>query len=206
MGVLRLASVNGWSKGEERIADRCVDFSWRTRHVPCPDSHPVGPLFPRAIQMMDGLRHVSAILVFGLLAFAGCDSTHRKTDIFVPWCADGADNLKSRFDSYQHILVARVNEHTWEDLGPNRLTPHHFKATVTTSYKGDWQTSERISFVHRVDSPAPAGSTNNPAGYLVVILTNEHTTNEIALDTGDWTEWREELEPGLEYFYSKRNR
>jgi len=152
------------------------------------------------------MRQVFAILVCGLLAFTGCNSTHENTDIFAPWCADGVDHLKSRFDSYQHILVARVDEHTWEDLGPHRKTPHHFKVTVTTTYKGDWRPSERLSFVHHVDSPTPKGSTNGSAGYLLVILTNEHTTNEIALDTGEWTGWREDLAPGLEYFYPKNSR
>jgi hypothetical protein len=152
------------------------------------------------------MRQASAILVFGLLVFVGCDSRPPYSATFGPWCATDADHLKLRFDSYQHILVARVDEHTWEDLGPNRKTPHHFKVTVTTAYKGDWRPSERLSFVHHVDSSAPTGSTNDPAGDLLVILTNEHTTNEIALDTGEWTGWREELEPGLEYFYPKKSR
>ena len=148
------------------------------------------------------IRQLSTTFVLGLIAFAACDSSHRETEIFGAWCADDAAHLKSRFDSYHHIFIARVDAHSWENLGPHRLTPHHSKGTVITSWKGDWRPSELISFVHHVDGLAPPGpATNGPTGDLVFILTNEHTTNEITLDTGEWGSYRDELAPALEFLY-----
>ena len=146
------------------------------------------------------------ILFLGLLALGGFCSP-REAALFRPWCWENAKHAREYLGEYRHVLVARVDEHSWEDLGPHRLTPHHFKATVVTTYKGDWRFSERISFVHHVDSPAPAGSTTNgPTGDLMFIFTNEHTKNEIGLDTGEWGAFREELAPGLEYLYPERSR
>lgn len=142
------------------------------------------------------------ILASASLALCGCHSDGRDQALVRPWGAETTAALKSRFDPYQHILVARVDERSWEDLGPHRLTPYHFKATVVKSYKGDWRVSERISFVHHVDSTAPTGSaTNWSTGELVFITTREHTTNEISLDTGEWGHYSAELAPALEHLY-----
>lgn len=150
------------------------------------------------------MQKFAAILILGLLTLAGCTSS-RDDALFHPWCWENAKHARNYLSEYRHVLVVRVDEHTWEDLGPHRYTPHHFKATVVTTYKGDWRVSERILFAHHVDSPAPAGTvTNGPAGYLVFVFTNEHTTNEIGLDTGEWGHFRDELAPGLEYLYSKK--
>ncbi len=152
------------------------------------------------------MQQVRLILLLGLLAFAGCGPS-RDAKLFHPWGWEDAKDAHAHLDGYKHVLVARIDEHSWEDLGPHRLTPHHFKATVVSTYKGDWRVSERVSFVHHVDSPAPAGpATNGPAGGLVFIFTSEHTTNEIGLDTGEWGHYRDELGPGLEYLYPERSR
>ena len=149
------------------------------------------------------MLQVCTILLLGLLAFIGC-APSRDAKLFYPWGWEDAKHAHALLDGYKHVLVARIDEHSWEDLGPRRLTPHHFKATVVSTYKGDWRVSERVSFVHLVDSPAPAGAaTNSPAGGLVFIFTSEHTTNEIGLDTGEWGHYRDELAPGLEYLYRK---
>jgi len=153
------------------------------------------------------MRQFAAIFILGLLAFAGCRSADRNAAMFHPWGADDADHFKSRSDPYRHILVARVQECRWEDLGPHRKTPYHFKATVIRTFKGDWSVSEGISFVHHVDAPAPTASpSHQPSGDLVFIFTNEHTTDEIALDTGEWGHYRDELAPALEYLYPDRSR
>ena len=122
--------------------------------------------------------------------------------IFRPWGWENAKHARQYLGEYKHVLVARVEECGWEDRGPHRLTPYHFKASVIRTYKGDWRVSERISFVHYVDAPAPAASSSNaPSGDLVFIFTNEHTNSEIALDTGEWGAYSEELAPALEYLY-----
>jgi len=107
-------------------------------------------------------------------------------------------------DGYKHVLVARVDKCTWEDRGPHLLTPYHFKATVVRSYKGDWRVSERISFVHYVDAPAPTTSGSSPPSVdLVFVFANIHTNAEIALDAGEWGHYRDELGPALDYLYPK---
>ncbi len=146
------------------------------------------------------------ILILGLLALGGC-SSDREAEMFRPWCWENAKHAREYLGEYKHVLVARVDECSWEDREPHRLTPYHFKATVVTAYKGDWRVCERISFVHYVDAPAPAASTTNaPSGDLVFVFTNYHTNSEIALDTGEWGAYREELAPALEYLYPERSR
>jgi hypothetical protein len=87
----------------------------------------------------------------------------------------------------KHIFVAHIDECTWEDRGPNRLTPYHFKATVVRSYKGAWRVSERLAFVHHLDAPAPATREVPPLcrPRLVGVFTSEHTSSEIELSTGE---------------------
>jgi hypothetical protein len=114
------------------------------------------------------MRLVRTNLFLGLLAFAGCAS-NRNAALFHPWGWEDAKDAYAHLDSYEHVIVARIDECSWEDRGPHRLTPYHFKATVIRSYKGNWRVSERISFVHYVDSPAPTTlATNRPGGELVL--------------------------------------
>lgn len=146
------------------------------------------------------------IVILGLIALGGC-SSHRETALFYPWCWENAKHAREYLGEYRHVLVARVDEYNWEDLGPRQLTPHHYKATVIATYKGDWKVSERISFVHYVDSPAPTTpTTNGPSGDLVYVFTNEHTKNEIGLLTGEWGTFREDKAPGLEFLFPVRSR
>ncbi len=150
------------------------------------------------------MHKFAAILSLGLMAFGGC-MVSREEAMFRPWCWENAKHAREYLSEYRHVFVARVDEYNWEDLGPDRCTSYHLRATVVRTYKGGWTVPEQISFVHHVDSVAPAGAiTNGPVGWLVFIFTNEHTTNEIGFDTGEWGYFREELAPGLEYLYSKR--
>jgi len=106
-----------------------------------------------------------------------------------------------------HVLVARIDETGWEDCGPHRLTPYHFKATVVRSYKGDWRVSERLAFVHYVDAPAPTTPAPNArSGDLVFVFSNEHRNAEMVLDTGEWGAYRGELAPSLECAYPQATR
>jgi hypothetical protein len=98
-----------------------------------------------------------------------------------PW----EGNTQAHLNSYKHILVISVFEDHWEDRGPTRYSLHHYSATVTKAYKGDWKTGERIAIVHAVDSPAIA-TANASAGQMVFVFTNAHTVSEIALETGEF--------------------
>ena len=150
------------------------------------------------------MHQVRLILLLALIAFSGCDQGG-DAKLFKPWGWEDINDGRARLDGYKHVLVARIDEHNWEDLGQHRKTPHHFKAVVIKSYKGDWRVSEQISFVHHVDSPAPTGSaTNGPSGNLIFIFTSEHTMNEITLDTGEWGNYWDELEPGLNYLFPRK--
>lgn len=152
------------------------------------------------------MRQVRTNLFLGLLVFAGCAS-NRHAALFHPWGWENAKDAYAHLDSYEHVLIARIDECSWEDRGPHRLTPYHFKATVVRSYKGDWRVSERISFVHYVDSPAPTTSaTNRSGGELVFIFSTSHTNAEIPLDTGEWGYFRDELAPGLARLFPERSR
>lgn len=143
----------------------------------------------------------AAILVLGLLTLAGC-SSNRNAAVFHPWGWEDAKDAKAHLDNFRNVLVVRVEDVHWEDLGRHRLTPYHFKGTVTKSYKGEWKVLEKIQWVHYVDAPAPSSATATLAsGGLVFIFTDLHTNSEIVLDTGEWGGYREELAPALERIF-----
>jgi hypothetical protein len=136
-------------------------------------------------------------VVAGLLTMAfGC----RTKDSHPPWEAF----TKSHLDAYKHVFVACIYEDHWEDKGPGRLAPHHFKATVVKTFKGDWKFSERVAFVHYVDARASAIA-NEHAGSHVFVFTNEHTGTEITLDTGDFGVCDADLEHTLQLVYPQRD-
>lgn len=123
------------------------------------------------------------IVVAGLLAMSDgcrstdCDAVYKHS----PW--EDAEGVKSHMDAYKHILTARIYENHGEDRGPNKLSVLHFKGTVVKSYKGDWKPSEKISFVHYVDYRASTTISNQAAGDIVFVFTNEHANTDIVLDT-----------------------
>jgi len=147
------------------------------------------------------IHKLSAILILGLFAHAGCRS-NRDAAIFHHWGWEDAKDAKAHLDAYKHVLVACIYEHHWEDRGPHKLTPYRSKATVVRSFKGDWKVSDKIAFVHYVDAPAPPKPTSNaPSGQLVFIFTNEHTDAEIVLETGDFRTYDAESAPALDFIY-----
>ena len=99
-------------------------------------------------------------------------------------------------DAIKQIFVAHIDGCTWEDRGPHRLTPYHVQATVVRSYKGDWRASERLAFVHYMDAPAPAAHELPPLcrPRLVRVFTDEHTSSEIELHTGELRNYDKEDE------------
>jgi hypothetical protein len=146
------------------------------------------------------MHKLYAIVAAGLLAMAaGCRSTDSTT--FALW--EDIDDAKSYLNSYKHVMLICVYEDHWEDRGPNRTSLHHFMGTVVRAYKGDWSVSERVAFVHAVDAPALKTS-NEIAGYLMFVLTNEHTDAEIALDTGEFLTYDPELGRVVEAVFPRR--
>jgi hypothetical protein len=116
----------------------------------------------------------AAVLLLGLL---GCHTERN------PWLAGG---LKEDYTvDCKHFFLARIYEDHWEDQGPGRFAPHHFRAVVVRSFKGDWKCSDRVAFVHYVDAPASA-VTNAAAGSLIYITTSKQTHREITLDVGEF--------------------
>ena len=157
------------------------------------------PLVPRhsrrALAMSMRMRLfeavAAAVLLFGLL---GWQAPERG------WRAGG---LKEDYTvDCKQFFLARIYEDSWEDKGPGRLAPHHFRATVVRTFKGDWKCSERVAFMHYVDSPA-SSVTNAAAGSLVYITTNKHTDAEITLDVGEFGNCYPELLDALESKYPK---
>ena len=149
------------------------------------------------------MRVLAQVLIAIWLGLAiGCRKTPDASEFFRPWGCDNAADLRERFDQFKNVLVVHVTESRWEDRGPHALTPYHFKATVSRSYKGAWSAGEKLDFVHYLDSPAP---TNVPLTIhrddLYFIMTNEHTNAEITVETGDFAGLNSELEPALHVLF-----
>jgi len=142
---------------------------------------------------MRSLEAIAAtVILFGLL---GCH-TERST-----WLSGG---LKEDYTvDCKHFFLARIYEDHWEDKGPNEYAPHHFKATVVRSLKGDWRCSERVAFVHYVDAPAST-VTNGTADNFIYITTSKHTRAEITLDAGEFGNCYPELLNALESKYPEK--
>jgi hypothetical protein len=136
-----------------------------------------------------------------LLGTLGCRSSNTDAKVFHPWGREDARDAKRHLDGYKHVLLVCVYDSNWEDRGPNEKTPHHFKATVVRSYKGDWKISEQIAFVDWVDAPAPANSAHAHGGNLMFVFTNDHTSTEIGLDTGELGRYDAEYAPALDRIY-----
>jgi hypothetical protein len=77
------------------------------------------------------------------------------------------------------------------------------KATVVRTYKGDWSIGDRIALVSGVDYRVPA-TTNGSAGSLMFVFTNERTSAEVGVDTGDLGDYDESLERILQCVFPKR--
>ncbi len=153
------------------------------------------------------MHRLWATVVAGLVACAvGCRSAAPNATIFHAWGREDAADFKAYLDSYTNVLVASIYESHWEDRGPDRKTPYHYKGKVVRSYKGDWKVSEEIAFVHYVDAPAPTNTPSPPHGELLYVFTNAHTNAEIGVDTGDWGVYDAESKPALDYIFPQGSR
>lgn len=148
--------------------------------------------------------HKLALLCILVLA-SGCRSNKSDAEIFHAWGWENARHAKTHLDQFEHVLVAEVYESNWEDLGPHRLTPFHFKGTVVRSYKGDWKVSEKISFIHRVDAPAPTNTPGAVSNKLMFVFTNEHTNAEVGVDTGDFGTYDTEHARALDILFPRHD-
>jgi hypothetical protein len=147
------------------------------------------------------LPKLAALLLAVALAI-GCQSNNSDAELFRAWGWENAKDAKAHLDQYKHALVVEVFGSHWEDRGPHRLAPYHFKGTVTKSYKGDWQVSEKIDFVHYVDAPAQTNTPSAPRHELVFVFTNEHTNAEVVVDTGDFGTYNSDYAPALDLVFS----
>jgi hypothetical protein len=98
---------------------------------------------------------------------------------------DDAAEARKFFDTYKHVFVARISEDEWEDPGSQKYSFHHFTATVTKIYKGEWKPGEKVSFSHDVDAPALSAS-NTFVGSNMLLLTDRHTNQEVIFGAGDF--------------------
>jgi hypothetical protein len=112
---------------------------------------------------------------------------------------------KSYVATYKHVVLVCVYEDHWEDRGPHKYSLHHFKTTVVRTYKGNWNTSETLTFVHGVDARADS-VVNADAGKLLFVFTNDHTSREFGLDTGEFLNYDPEIERQLRLVISTPNR
>ena len=119
-----------------------------------------------------------------LLAAAGGCRCADCDKVYARWFWEDAEGTKAHFDGYKDVVLVRVDEDVLVDGGQHRLSMHHFKGTVVRSYKGEWNISEPIAFVQGLDY-STATRTNRCVGNRMVLLINEHTNDEIGVDTGD---------------------
>ena len=146
-----------------------------------------------------------SILIIGavalLMASPGCRETGCEK-VYKESFWEDAKGVQPHMDGYRHILSIRVDENHAEDRGPNRLSVLHFKGTVVKSWKGDWRPSEKIAFVHYVDYRASTTTSNESAGKIFFVFTNDHTNADIGLDTGDFG-YSTNVEQVLHCFFHK---
>lgn len=146
------------------------------------------------------------VVVAGWFAgLLGCRSPAPNATSFHRWGWEDAENAKAYLDAYKHVLLGCIYEDHWEDQGPNKYSLHRFKGTVVRTYKGDWRISERILFVHGVDSPPPTAPISN-VGRLMLLLTDQHTEAEIGFEAGTFYTYDTELERVLQFLYPERMR
>lgn len=149
---------------------------------------------------------VAAVTVVLMAVAAGCRSPSPGPESFLRLGQENAASAKARLDSYKHIFLACIYEDSWRDQGPREYSWYRFKGTVVRTYKGDWRTSERIRFVHGIDSPVTPDFKSN-AGKLVFLFTNQHTDAEIAFEADGFLYYNPELERVIEYLFpNRRNR
>ena len=147
------------------------------------------------------LTTIAAVLLVVLLTTAvGCRSTAPAATSFHRWGWEDATDAKAHLHYYKHIFLACIYEDEWQDQGPRKYSLYRFKGTVVRTYKGDWHTSERIFFVHGIDSPVKADFTSN-AGKLVFLFTDQHTNAEIGFETGTFCYYKPELERVIEFLF-----
>ena len=144
---------------------------------------------------------IAAVLLVVLLTTAvGCRSTAPAATSFHRWGWEDATDAKAHLHYYKHIFLACIYEDEWLDQGPRKYSLYRFKGTVVRTYKGDWHTSERIFFVHGIDSPVKADFTSN-AGKLVFLFTDQHTNAEIGFETGTFRYYEPELERVIKFLF-----
>jgi len=97
------------------------------------------------------------------------------------------DHLERSHPEYKHLVVVRVVDFHYEP-GPGKMTLCCSKGVVTRSIKGDWRPKEVISFYHLLDEPFAVASTrpSDEDEYELLLFLNEHGTNRIHLDAGEW--------------------
>ena len=154
------------------------------------------------LAVVRAMHHFRSFLVAGFLAvIVGCQSAPPAVDFHAGgW--DDARDAKSHLDAYKHVFLACIYEDRWEDTGPGRLSLRHSKATVVKTYKGDWRVSDRFTFVDYHDFPALTVS-NEDAGSLVFIFTNQHTNTETVVDAGDSGAYDAGIDRALQYVYGR---
>jgi hypothetical protein len=96
---------------------------------------------------------------------------------------DNAIEAGTLFDTYKDVFVAKISGDYWEDTASHDYSFHHFKASVTKSYKGDLKPGEKVSFLYGVDARALTVS-NTFVGNNMLLLMEEHPDREVIFSGG----------------------
>jgi len=98
---------------------------------------------------------------------------------------DRPSKARALFELYRHVFTAHVSEDNWENTAQHKRSLHHFKATVTKVYKGDWSIGEKVSFCYGADIPT-FNESNALVGSNMLLLAYRHDDNEIDFGLGDF--------------------
>lgn len=98
---------------------------------------------------------------------------------------DDANEARTLFELYKHVFAAHVSEDYWENTAQHKHSLHHFKATVTKVYKGDWSIGEKVSFCYSADTTT-LNEPNAFVGSNMLLLAYRHGDNEIDFGLGDF--------------------
>ena len=139
------------------------------------------------------------IASFLLVLAAGCACDCDK--VFARWPYwDDAAQTRAHFNASKNVILVRIDESYWEDLG-HTASRAHYKGTLVRSYQGDWQVSQRIAYVKLLDYAYPDAARPKPnrdAGELFVLATDKNTDQEIEIDTGDDLYYDREMKQGMD--------
>ncbi len=139
------------------------------------------------------------LALFSILS-AGCvtvtSDQEAPNSLARPWGRDTISEVSALFARYEHIVLVRVQSHSWVKQRPPVQSTRHLQGTIVKTWKGSWQVSETMKIKTWLDGAEP--SSEDVTGQKFVVLTNKKSDQEIGLDTGELIRFDNAMEPVME--------